>query len=952
MKYISRNYTSIFMRFCALAFYISLSSVVAAQNSPSAPAEKTGTSVFRMPLAGEKLIGEMVTAASGTEACLEISVEGFTGVSSLEFGIPPNPTVATFTRTINYNLPGLSDANISNTAFGTEFVWSSPDQANGNTVPDGTVIMEICYDVTGTDGQTVEVAFNSVLTPSFFGRPDGTQTQPTRESGSITISTPLGIADNTVNPDNCFAMNNGGVEITPEGGSAPYTYMWSNTTTNKDLTDVSGGTYMVTISDAGSSQIIETYVVPFDTITPIADIGEVDAITCAELEITLGGDDTSIGGEFEYQWLASGGGNIVSGQNDPNVTIDMEGIYSFRVIDTSNGCTSESSAMVTADNEAPNLDAGPEQELPCGGPLTLTATNDEGITTLDAVWDTMDGTIDGADDELSISVMTEGTYSVTVTNTSNGCTNTDAVTITPSVLPSVMLDGTVPNLNCDQNSVPINILTDENNTINWTTSDGTIDSGVDMTQLIVSSAGTYEGEIIDPNTNCSSTIEVIVMGNTSEPSVNAGDDASYSCIETTATLTATTDTPMGTIEWRDAANNFVGDELTLTVNQAGRYTFNVTNEFGCMRSDDAMVTADTISPIADAGSDMLVGCIGSDITLDGTSSSMGSAFSYAWSTSNGILTAGFNTLTPTVSSAGIYDLIVSNMENGCSNLSSVEISLEGNLEDADGGTDFSTCESTATLSGNIPTDITGMWTTTTNASIDNPSQANISISNLQAGTNTFIWSLSTPDCEDYSRDSVVVTFENAPLAVEDVQTIPVDSTSAGFYVLENDDIRNNDGVTVTFQTDDTNFMDLGDGVFSYMFPNDSLLTFTFSYVVCSDMCPSLCDSTTVTINREEPMIEPVDLDALPNAITPNGDGLNDALVFDIMLLNPQDFPNAELIVFNRWGDVVYKQRPYDNTWQGTNQSGGELPEGTYYFINRLSIENTEVLTGDITIIRD
>ena len=88
-----------------------------------------------------------------------------------------------------------------------------------------------------------------------------------------------------------------------------------------------------------------------------------------------------------------------------------------------------------------------------------------------------------------------------------------------------------------------------------------------------------------------------------------------------------------------------------------------------------------------------------------------------------------------------------------------------------------------------------------------------------------------------------------------------------------------------------------------------------------------------------------------NAITPNGDGVNDALIFDIIALQPDKFPNNELIIFNRWGNVVHKSRPYNNDWQGTGRNGKPLPHGTYYYILRLNLADGEVIQGDVTILK-
>jgi gliding motility-associated-like protein len=63
--------------------------------------------------------------------------------------------------------------------------------------------------------------------------------------------------------------------------------------------------------------------------------------------------------------------------------------------------------------------------------------------------------------------------------------------------------------------------------------------------------------------------------------------------------------------------------------------------------------------------------------------------------------------------------------------------------------------------------------------------------------------------------------------------------------------------------------------------------------------------------------------AAPNIITPNGDHLNDFLVFP----NLEFFPTNRLDVWNRWGNLVYSRENYSNDWDGD-----DLPGGTYYYI--------------------
>ena len=69
---------------------------------------------------------------------------------------------------------------------------------------------------------------------------------------------------------------------------------------------------------------------------------------------------------------------------------------------------------------------------------------------------------------------------------------------------------------------------------------------------------------------------------------------------------------------------------------------------------------------------------------------------------------------------------------------------------------------------------------------------------------------------------------------------------------------------------------------------------------------------------------------LTNTFSPNGDGINDFLVFPGL----DKFPNNEIIIFNRWGNEVFRQKQYKNDWDGkrSNGSNERLATGTYYFI--------------------
>jgi len=102
-----------------------------------------------------------------------------------------------------------------------------------------------------------------------------------------------------------------------------------------------------------------------------------------------------------------------------------------------------------------------------------------------------------------------------------------------------------------------------------------------------------------------------------------------------------------------------------------------------------------------------------------------------------------------------------------------------------------------------------------------------------------------------------------------------------------------------------------------------------------------CTDTASTV-----LTQPVPLE-LPNGISPNGDGFNDGLT----VRGLEDFPNNKMMIFNRWGNMLYEEDNYSNNtpWMGTNNSGENLPEGTYFVI--LEISDRDALRGYLELRR-
>ena len=76
---------------------------------------------------------------------------------------------------------------------------------------------------------------------------------------------------------------------------------------------------------------------------------------------------------------------------------------------------------------------------------------------------------------------------------------------------------------------------------------------------------------------------------------------------------------------------------------------------------------------------------------------------------------------------------------------------------------------------------------------------------------------------------------------------------------------------------------------------------------------------------------------IPNGFTPNGDGHNDTWAIE-------NCDGCKVLIFNRWGDEVYKSNSYQNDWDG-----GKSPSGAYYYT--VWFLSGEIKNGAVNLLR-
>jgi gliding motility-associated-like protein len=106
--------------------------------------------------------------------------------------------------------------------------------------------------------------------------------------------------------------------------------------------------------------------------------------------------------------------------------------------------------------------------------------------------------------------------------------------------------------------------------------------------------------------------------------------------------------------------------------------------------------------------------------------------------------------------------------------------------------------------------------------------------------------------------------------------------------------------------------------------------------VSADGCGTFSDTVKVKVYKKV---------VVPNAFSPNGDGINDQWMIPALMA----YSNFFLQVYNRYGQLVYSTRKYSRAWDGTF-NGKPLPLGAYYYVLDLK-ESGIVQTGTVTVLR-
>ncbi|MCB0624958.1 MAG: hypothetical protein KDC43_13855, partial [Saprospiraceae bacterium] len=323
----------------------------------------------------------------------------------------------------------------------------------------------------------------------------------------------------------------------------------------------------------------------------------------------------------------------------------------------------------------PFVNAGSPQELTCTvSAVILDGSSSSGGPNFSYQWTTPNGNILSGANTPAPLVNEPGTYTLTITNLTNGCTASASTNVTVDSAVPMANAGPDMEINCISTMVSLNgtaSSTGSSYTYLWTTVDGNIVSGATTQGPLVNAPGTYVLTVSNNDNGCTATSTAVVLDNTQIPQIVIAQPDEVNCYDPVVTIDASGSSSGSQFNytWTTTNGHFVSGQFTLTptVDAGGAYTLIIANlENFCNNTMTVIVPEDINNPNVTIAAPATVNCYNSQVTLNAGGTDTGPTFEYTWTTPDGNIVSGGNGLNPVVNSGGTYELTVLNTANNCS----------------------------------------------------------------------------------------------------------------------------------------------------------------------------------------------------------------------------------------------------------------------------------------------
>jgi gliding motility-associated-like protein len=641
-----------------------------------------------------------------------------------------------------------------------------------------------------------------------------------------------------------------------------------------------------------------------------------------------------------------------SGTDELEITFTDPGTYQIWLY-TANNCGIDSVMQEIVINPEATVIINPPSQTICSSELTDLITMTSTVAGYTINWEVSSQTpnVTGitTTSGSGVSPLTVNPFTASNTSTTSGnfvisatvgCSNVPPTTATITVDPEgIITPDPSELLICSGETTDIDLTSNLSGaTFSWTTSGPpTITGESNGTGNNIAQTLTNNGNSMDTlvytvsigNLTCPGPdvdIEVVV-----QPALNFNDTSNDTivCPQGLITpLTYTTAPPGATISWTNsnnnigiagsgngniapwtAPNNNTGSDITGTITITAQLN-------DCPEITDVFTV--TISPTPEftftLNPETGLDCFGNPVTIQGSVVPAGSTVSW---TGPSIISGG-NTPSPVVGDPGDYEITMTSA-NGCS--------------------------STETVNMEPPTDISITNSTVLDVPCFNGSNGGISVQTDNSNNVDYAWTPSLPN-------EGTVTGLTAGTYSLTVTNDDGCEDNATFIVNEGPIIAITETDSVGSECNESNgslsvIATGGAGGFSYSWDSGSnsatqnnIDAGIYEVTVTDDAGCSLSAILDLGCNPLIPIV-------VPQFISPNLDGKNE--VWQIQ--NIEQYPEIQVTVYNRWGNVVYEAQPYNNDWNGhyKGTNAEPLPAATYFWVVDTNKKSQDPYTGYLEI---
>jgi gliding motility-associated-like protein len=414
------------------------------------------------------------------------------------------------------------------------------------------------------------------------------------------------------------------------------------------------GTYNYTVTSTSNGCANSSNVAVTQNTAVSVSLSTVGIITCVSNTASISGNQPN----YSYTWTAPGGGAILSGQSTPTVNVSGNGTYSVTVMNPANGCTTVAaiSTSINTVQAVPNVSTGGSVNC-ISNSITLSSSTG-GVT---YTWVPPGGSSVTSPNNANTNANGSGVYTLNVTNTTNGCINSNTIAaVVQTAQPSANISSS-PTITCLNPTVTVNGGPASGVTYTWT-GPGVVGSPNGQ-NVSVNATGVYSLAVTSNSNGCvsASAATVNIVSSLASPTIAMGANQTLPCNPSSVQITSTVSPGTATMVWTGPGVCAGANSATATACAAGVYTLTATNPGNGCSAASTMTVNPAVGLTVSISNTGTITCNTTTVQVIVTASPSPNV--YVW-TGPGII-AGAATATITVNQGGTYSVVVTNT-NGCS----------------------------------------------------------------------------------------------------------------------------------------------------------------------------------------------------------------------------------------------------------------------------------------------